>query len=171
MIERNGLTLVRFFEPDRYVLQRPDGQELVVLPDGLPGDGEVNGRGVRVTVSRRGRRTAIAVSDQRAELGSIQLSWIPGRYRIELERSELRAIRRWIRGDWSIVRDGERIATLETNGWFRSSLGMKGRNQIEAGYVVLTGHLSLDADLVLALLLVFEMITYDIPVPVASAGG
>ena len=171
MTERPDLTLVRYFDADRYVLQRADGHELVVLPHGLPGDGAVNGRRVRLTVSRRGRGTAIIVSDERAELGSIQLSWFPGRYRIQLERSELRAVRRWIGSGWTIVRDGERIATLELNGWFRSSLGVKGRSQMEAGHVVLSGHLSLDPDLALALLLVLEMINYDIPVPAASAGG
>lgn len=172
MIEQPDLTLVRFFEPERYVLQRADGQELAVLSHGVPGDGSINGRAVRLTVSQRGRRPAIAARDERAELGYIQLSWVPGRYRIQLgEHSTVRVAKRWLRGGWTLWLDGGRIATLELNGWFRSGLSLVGAGQREAGHVVMEEHLLLDADVAVALVLVFEMIHYDIPVPVASAGG
>jgi hypothetical protein len=171
-VEALNLTLVRFLPDDRYALMSSDEQELAVLSHKVPGVASVRGRAVQLTAERRNRRLAVVASNEPEELGWIQLSWIPGRHRIRVGDSEFRAARRLFRGGWTLYGQSVHLATLELNGWSSPSLGLTGRNQIDAGRVAVKARRVLEPDMLLALVLLFEMLAYDsIPVPAAGPGG
>jgi hypothetical protein len=170
MIEQSDLRVLRFFDTDRYVLQRGDGQELAVLAHGLPGEASLNGRRVQLTAVRRDRRLAVKAADGETELGRIELSWLPGRYRIRIRDSVFGVAQRWLRGGWNVSRDGVRLATVDLNGWFSSGVHVNGNRHIEAGNVTIGDGPLLNSDVQLALVLLLEMLAYDsIQLPRVSA--
>ena len=169
-IKTLDLSLVRFLPDDRYALMC-DEEELVVLAHQVPGVASVHGASVRLAAERRSRRLAIVAANDSGELGWIQLSWIPGRHRIRIGDSGFRAARRLFRGCWNLYGHHARLATIELNGWFSPELGLRGRNQIDAGGVVVTEPLIQGSDVLLAIVLLLEMLASDVPVPAAGPGG